>query len=60
MRRSASEAGVAFTRQVGEQRMLGVMGLDQHLAGALGAPGAARDLHDKLGHAFAGAEIRAE
>ena len=40
--------------------MLGILGLDQHLAGLRAAPGAARDLDDGLRHAFGRAEIRAE
>src|SRR3990167_4437879 len=40
--------------------MVGQVALDDHLAGFLGAPGAAGDLDDQLGHALAGAKVGVE
>ncbi len=55
--RDAGEAVVAAGEQVDEQRMLGKLGLDQHLAGLRAAPGAAGDLHDGLREALGGAKV---
>ena len=41
------EAGIVVAFQRGEQRMLRVAGLDQHLARALAPPGASRDLFQR-------------
>src|SRR5580700_8851166 len=55
--RDAGEGVVAAGEQVGEQRMLGKLGLDQHLAGLRAAPGAAGDLHDGLREALGCAKV---
>ncbi|VVN09466.1 hypothetical protein PS623_03714 [Pseudomonas fluorescens] len=51
---------VAFFSQLHQQRVLGQVGLHDDLARLFGAPGAAGDLHDQLGHALAGAEVARE
>src|SRR5579863_10413736 len=55
--RDAGERVVAAGEQVGEQRMLGKLGLNQHLAGLRAAAGAAGDLHDGLREAVGGAKV---
>src|ERR1700724_3445367 len=58
--RDAGERVVAAGEQVGEQRMLGKLGLNQHLAGLRAAAGAAGDLHDGLREALGCAKVAAE
>ena len=53
----AGKGRIAFLGQLHHERMIGQMGLDQHLARFLGAPGTAGHLDDLLGHALAGAEV---
>ena len=48
---------IALLRQLNQQRMVGQMGLDDHLARLFGAARTACDLNDKLGHALAGAKV---
>ena len=51
---------VAAAQQAGQQRVLGVMGLQQHLASAVGAPGPAGHLDQQLGKLFRCPEVGAE
>ena len=54
------EGKVTLLGQLDQQRVVGQMGLDNHLARLFGASGTARDLHDQLGHALAGAKVTGE
>jgi len=56
--RAAGELPVAALQQLMQQRMLRVMGLDQHRARARAAPGPAGYLHQQLRQFFRSAEVR--
>src|SRR5690606_17541149 len=52
------EGEIALLGQLHQQRVVGQVGLDDHLAGLFGPSSTTGDLHDQLGHALAGAKIR--
>src|ERR1700722_10329893 len=60
LERGGGEAVVAVREQALQQRVLGELGLDQHLPGARSAARPPRNLHDGLRQAFRGTEVGAE
>ena len=58
--RERREGRVVAVEQALEQRMIRIVGLNHDLAGAIGAPGAARDLQDRLREPLVAARIGAE
>ena len=58
--RERSERRVVAVEQAREQRVIGIVRLDDDLAGAIGASGAARDLQNRLREALVAARIGAE
>src|SRR3569623_3459715 len=56
----AGEARIPFTEQGVQQRVGGMMGLDQYFARVFGAAGTSRDLSDELRKTLARAEVDAE
>jgi hypothetical protein len=56
--RRRREGRITLGYQHMQQRMVGVMGLNDHRARLLGAPGPPGDLEDQLRHPLAGAESR--
>ena len=57
---SGCEAFVAAGEQALQQRVLGILGLDQHFATTVFAAGTSGDLHDGLREALGGTKIGAE
>ncbi len=60
LRACSAKAEVALLGELDQQRVVGQVTLDDHLARLLGAAGAAGHLHGELGHALAGAEVGGE
>ena len=60
LQRAGGERLVAALQQQCQQRMIGILRLDQHFARPLGATRATGDLHDRLRQPLAGAKVRAE
>jgi hypothetical protein len=56
----AGEAQIVMVYQRLVQRVVGILGLDQHFAGQGGAPATAADLHQLREETFRGAEIGSE
>src|SRR3569833_1579107 len=54
------EARIPFTEQGAQQRVVGMMGLDQYFARVFGAAGTSRDLSDELRKTLAHAKIDTE
>ncbi len=51
------EGEIALFSELDQQRMVGQMSLDDHLARLLGTPRTPGHLHNQLRHALAGAEV---